>query len=267
MASSQGTAPPTDPQLPDLDTQPISILLIDRPTVTLQVAGDHGPLRLTGTLEQAPASLGRVVDATGESHAAVWSDISSFTRVLEPVEGLPAGSFSVGLISDAGRAFQIRAGGAGGGVGASGGAYGGGGLTGSGDSAQGWRLLRMPSGTVSLSGPPFVRIDVPLGKVAAYQRVPLVGEVTGLPRGVIEVEVLGGRTLSLPLENTVLFRRDLGRGMISVSQLDGQSFVGKLVRLPGVSIEVSNDAGKQTVALSRVLQMNRTPPGGIGLAR
>jgi hypothetical protein len=231
--------------------QPIALYVADRPHVTVSLTGSTGPLRVTGVLEQTPGEPLRLTDSAGRPRDVRWSEIVNLTRTEYPQEGLPTGSFQVSLLSD--MAMQGRYGDA---LGA------GGGLAGSRTSYEGWRLLRLPEGSLTLKGEPYGTLTLPVARLTGLSMEPIRGNVTELPVGDIRVQVLDQTVVGIPTRSVSWFRRDLAAGTITVVLADQQVFTGKLVELPRVSVNVTVGDQKQSIPLERVVALQRTLPGG-----
>lgn len=253
--------------------RPIAIYVADRPTVTVTLQGDYGPVRVTGTLEEAPRAALRLSDAAGRPREAQWSEVRSLAVVRSASEGLPIGSFAVTLIGDgsaavAGSAAPVASGylspafGAGAGQG-------------------GWRLLSLPEGRVTVRGATIGRLSFEAARLMDLTMEPVVGTIVQLPRGTLRVEVLAGTVVSLQLEEVQSLRRDLPQQTISVTLADGQHFSGKLVELPRVSVAVQASSAQNLagglmlgvspvappppVPLERIVQLDVRVPGTGGV--
>jgi hypothetical protein len=222
--------------------RPVVILLANRPVVTVDVAGDYGPVRVTGTLEAAPQAaldLGsREVD---------WSEVRSISRVVQPSEGFPADSFRVSLVTDDVPATQAAG-------------------TGSvtdllSAEAQGtWRALRLPEGALTLKGEPYGTLKIPTARINQLRLEPVQGDVQSLPAGTVRVEVLPGSVVSVPLPQVQYLQRDLRRGTITVILADDQTFSGKLLELPKVSIQFAGEKPRAPIPLDRIVVLERRTP-------
>lgn len=265
QAQGQGTAPGfQDPTLAPAP-QPVSLLLAEQPLVNVEWDGDSGRAKLVGVLRDGPRGLVEVTDGIGRRRRVQWAEIEVIQPVTIPSEGLPEGSFRVGVSGEPGQGFQQRI--QVGGYNSNGGAGAGGGLGGpAGEAQQGWRLLRLPEGTITLEGAPYGRVQVPIQRLYSYQLAPLRGVVQVFPPGEIRVELQRGTVVSVQFPTVVYLRRDLPRGTILLTLEDGQQFSGRELALPKVDIPVldalDEKAPPTIVPLTRVLQLQRTPPRG-----
>ena len=247
-----------DPALPEVGevlepldqlARPVTILRLEKPVVTALLRGDHGDVRVTGSLEGTPQGSLRLTDPAGRVREVAWSEVRSLYEVDRPVEGFPAGSFVVMLISDPREAGVAQS---------PGGTYTSQAL---GTNSGGWRLMRLPAGNVTLRGEPYGTLTVPLARVFSLQREPLRGNVRQFPAGNIRLEVLDGKTVSLPLPDVQRLQRDPQRGTATVRLMDEQTFSGRLVELPRVSISVTTERGDEvSVPLQEVAQLERVIP-------
>lgn len=228
--------------------RPISLFLLEQPTVTVTFQGDYGPVRVTGTLEQAPEEAVRVRSLQGVPREARWTEIRDLSIVQYPREGMPAGTYQVALVSDPVPLTQIA------------------GATMVRDyvSQSGvWGSQRLPEGSLTLAGRPYGRMSVPLSRVTGFQMEPIRGTVTEFPRGELRMEVLTGSPITIPLQDVQSLQRDQSRGVATVTLADGQSYTGRVVELPNASIPVTVASGEQvSVPIQRVSYLERTPPGG-----
>jgi hypothetical protein len=244
--------------------QRVSIFLTARALVSVTFTGDYGPVRVTGSLDEAPKEPLRLTDTAGRAREVSWDEIRTMTNTDYPTEGFPAGSFQVALITDA------TSGTTPGGI-----AYRPGITTGSTTSvvgaAQGaWRMLKAPEGTLKLSGSPFGTLSVPTSRIAAFEVVPIIGDVAELPQATIKLEVLQGSTVSVPFSEVRLLQRNTVRGTARVTLMDEQTFTGKVVELPKVSLSITptdivDAEGKtppaRTISLEDVVQFERATGG------
>jgi hypothetical protein len=219
---------------------------------------------VTGSLDEAPKEPLRLTDTAGRAREVSWDEIRTMTNTDYPTEGFPAGSFQVALITDA------TSGTTPGGI-----AYRPGITTGSTTSvvgaAQGaWRMLKAPEGTLKLSGSPFGTLSVPTSRIAAFEVVPIIGDVAELPQATIKLEVLQGSTVSVPFSEVRLLQRNTVRGTARVTLMDEQTFTGKVVELPKVSLSITptdivDAEGKtppaRTISLEDVVQFERATGG------
>ncbi len=227
--------------------QPVTVLVAQEPLVTAFVRGDYGEVRMTGVLADAPKAALRLVDPSGRTREAGWAEVRSLGLVSFAAEGLPVGSYQVLLVSDPPGSPQLP--GAGG--------YGSRVLS---TGTGGWRLSRVPEGSLTLRGEPYGTLTIPLDRLAGLQMEPIRGNVAELPKGSIRLEVFAGKSVSLPLTEVRLLQRDASAGTATVVLRDDQTFTGKLQELPKVNLVVETERGKQTVAMDRVAQFERGTP-------
>jgi hypothetical protein len=249
-ARAQAQAQPPAPE-EDLGPipRPITLFLLDKPTVTVSFQGDYGPVRATGVLDKAPEETLRVRSIQGLPREARWTEIRDLSVVQFPREGMPAGTFQVSLVSDPVSVTQISAGGAG--------------IRDYSTDAGGWGAARLPDGNLTLTGKPYGSLTIPLSRVSSFQMEPIRGTVAQFPNGDVKLEPLAGSPITVPLQEIQTLQRDQSRDAVTLTLADGQSYTGKLVQLPEVSIAVTTPAGPVvTVPLSRVSYLERTPPGG-----
>lgn len=222
--------------------RPVVILLADQPVVTVDLSGDYGPVRITGTLEATPKAA---VDLG--SREAGWSELRSLARVTQPSEGFPAGSFRIALVTDDVPASQTASSG-----------Y----VTGllNTEAPGTWRTLRLPEGTVTLRGKPYGTLNIPTSRINQLRLEPVRGDVQALPAGNIRVELFPGNVVSVPLPEVQYLQRDVRRGTISVILGDDQTFSGKLLELPKVSITFVGEMPLAPVPLERVVVFERRTP-------
>jgi len=244
-----GSLPPARAQEVDLGPlpRPVVIYLRERSLVTAQLVGDYGPVRVTGTLQTGPNAKLSLTDAVGRVRQAGWDEVRAMTRVEFPSEGFPVGSYRISLISDPANPTSNT-----------GATYSATVLT---PVVGGWRLLTLPEGSLALQGEPYGSFQFPLTRVTSLAMEPIRGNSTELPQGNIRLEVLNGAVMSLPLQNLQWFQRDTTRGTITLTLNDDQTFTGKLVELPRVTVALENERGKQSVPLDRIAQLERTAPG------
>jgi len=222
--------------------RPVVILLADQPVVTVDLSGDYGPVRITGTLEATPKAA---VDLG--SREATWNEVRALARVTQPSEGFPAGSFRVALVTDDVPATQTA---------------GTGYVTGLlNTEAQGaWRALRLPEGTITLRGKPYGTLSIPTSRINQLRLEPVRGDVQTMPAGSIRVELFPGNVVSVPLSEVQYLQRNLRKGTISVILADDQTFSGKLLELPKVSIQFVGEMPLAPVPLERIVVFERRTP-------
>lgn len=228
--------------------RPISLYLLDKPTVTVSFQGDYGPVRATGVLDKSPDDPVRIRNIQGLPREARWTEIRDFSVVQFPREGMPSGTFQVSLVSDPVSVTQASTGG---------------GVRDYSGETGSWGAARLPDGNLTLTGKPYGTLTIPLSRVSSFQMEPIRGTVAQFPTGEVKLEPLTGSQITVPLLDVQNLQRDQARDAVSVTLADGQSYTGKLVQLPNVSIAVTTSTGQMVnVPLSRVSYLERTPPGG-----
>jgi hypothetical protein len=228
--------------------RPILIYPLKDARVTVSAQGEFGPLRISGTLAEVPKDAVRVADSAGRTREVAWTEVRTLQQAPYPAEGIPAGSFLVTLTSD-----PIEA------TATTGGFYSTG--TGGGNAAAAWRMSRLPEGQLKLSGKPFGELTVPVGRILSFTIDPIRGNTTEMPAGAVRLEILPGVVIAAPLADVRSFRRDVGRGTVAVAMEDDQSFVGKLVELPNVSLSLKGAGATSMVPLAGIAQFDRAVPG------
>jgi hypothetical protein len=246
-AQAQAQPPAQDEDLGPI-ARPISLFLLDKPTVTVSFQGDYGPVRATGVMDKAPEEPLRVRSIQGLPREARWTEIRDLSVVQFPREGMPAGSFQVSLVSDPVSVTQVST------------------ASGARDystESGGWGAARLPDGNLTLTGKPYGTLTIPLSRISSFQMEPIRGTFLKFPSGDLKLEPLTGSPITVPLQDVQTLQRDQARDAVTVTLADGQSYTGKLVSLPEVSIVVTTPAGQMvSVPLSRVSYLERTPPGG-----
>lgn len=230
--------------------RPVSVYLANRPTVTVDFGGDFGPVRLTGKLDRAPQGTLRLMDATGRTRLADWSEVRSLVEVRTATEGLPLGTFTVFLLSDANT---------GAGAGPTG-VYTATNLSSPVVTRGGWRLSRLPEGEMTIQAGTLGSVTLPVSRITAFVQDPVRGSILQMPRGTVKVEVLAGKTLNVPLVDVELLRRDLKAGTISLTLADGQTVTGKLVELPKVNLAFET-MQPPPIPLDQIVQLEVAVPG------
>ena len=69
---------------------PVTVFLSEQPVVTVTLEGNHGPVRVTGSLDQQPEGTLHVTDLGGRPREVRWNEVVSLTRTEYPQEGLPS---------------------------------------------------------------------------------------------------------------------------------------------------------------------------------
>lgn len=228
--------------------RPIVVYPIKDARVTVIAQGEFGPLRISGTLLEAPTEAVRVADSAGRSREVAWTEVRTLQQASYPAEGIPAGSFLVTLTSDP---IEATAG--------AGAFYSTG--TGGGNTSAAWRMSRLPEGQIKLSGKPFGELTLPVTRIVSFAIDPIRGNTTEMPAGAVRLEILPGIVIAAPLADMRSFRRDVARGTAAVVMEDDQSFVGKLVELPNVSIALKGAGAVTSVPLAGIAQFDRAVPG------
>jgi hypothetical protein len=222
----------------------VAILVADRPTVTVDLNGDHGPIRVTGTLEAAPAGRLDYGSAT-----ASWNEVQALVSVFQPAEGFPAGSYRLGLVTDEAALLQTQASG---------------GVSGlySTQAIGARRVLRLPEGSLTIAGEPFGKLTFPTSRIVQYQQTPIRGDVKELPAGNVKLELFAGATVNIPLSQVQLLRRNIQSDTAVVTLADEQSFSGKLLELPKVNVTFTGENAPAPIPLARVVVLDRRTGGG-----
>lgn len=238
------------PEVPDITLEPLprpaTVLLADRPTVTVTLNGDYGPVRVTGSMAQAPKDTLRLTGVSGQVREVSWNEVRSLSVVAYPREGFPQGSFQIGLITDPVPVSQVQGAGL---------------VANYGDVSQ-WRGQRLPEGTLTLQGQPYGSLALPLSRISAVQMEPIRGNVADLPDGTIKLQIFDGTTVNLPLKSVQSYQRNAARGTAIITLEDDQTFSGKIVDLPKVEIRFAGENPPPAIPLDRIAVLERTPPGG-----
>jgi hypothetical protein len=199
-------------------------------------------------IDNAPNDPLRIRNIQGLPREARWTEIRDLSVVQFPREGMPSGTFQVSLVSDPVSVTQNSAGS---------------GVRDYGGETGSWGAARLPDGNLTLTGKPYGTLTIPLSRVSSFQMEPIRGTVAQFPNGDVKLEPLTGSQITVPLQDVQTLQRDQTRDAVTVTLADGQSYTGKLVQLPSVSIAVTTPAGQMvSVPLSRVSYLERTPPGG-----
>jgi hypothetical protein len=82
-----------------------------------------------------------------------------------------------------------------------------------------------------------------------------------MPAGAVRIEILPGVVIAAPLADVRSFRRDVAKGTVAVVLEDDQSFVGKLIELPNVSLALKGAGATTSVPLAGIAQFDRAVPG------
>src|SRR5687768_2974808 len=80
--------------------RPIVVYPLKDAKVTVVAQGEFGPLRISGTLTEAPKEAVRVADSAGRTREVAWTEVRTLQQAPYPAEGIPSGSFLVTLTSD-----------------------------------------------------------------------------------------------------------------------------------------------------------------------
>ena len=249
----------------------ISLLLVDQPLVTVSFNGDYGPMRVTGTLVDAPRRLLRLLDATGATREIRWSDLFSLNVVRVPTAELPVGSFTVMLSSEEGALPRSTAT-----VTTN---YTAGATVATVPPAPA-HLLELPRGELILQGEPYNSLRIPTERVTDLRMEAIRGSLVNMPDVKISLEVREGggngngknggqkggdngtpsepKVIDIPLRRVEVFRRDAARQLLSVTLADGQIFTGRIVNLPSAAIEVDVENQTRSYLLTRIAQFETT---------
>lgn len=225
--------------------RPVAILVTDRPLVTVDLQGDFGPVHATGVLESAPEA--RLDYGSG---SVAWSEVLALESVFQPVEGFPAGSYRLALVTDDTAPQQIQ------GSGSTGTLYG------PAVNSGTRRVLRLPEGNITLSGKPYGKLTFPASRILQFRQVPVRGDVNALPAGNVRLELFPGTVVTIPLDEVQLFRRDVATGTATVTLSDEQTFSGKLLELPKVNVTFTGENPPPPIPLERVVVLDRRTVGG-----
>jgi hypothetical protein len=278
-AQAQPPAPPAGQPMSDLpEVRPaISLLLVDQPLVSVSYNGDYGPMRVTGTLVDAPRRLLRILDITGGVREIRWTDLFSLNVVRVPTADLPVGSFTLMLSSEEGALPRSTA-------------------TVTTNYTAGAsvasvpptpaHLLELPRGELVLQGQPYGNLRIATERITDLHMEPVRGSLVSMPDVTISLEIRqagssgngngngrgknGGegrgpsgepsepKVVEIPLQRVEVFRRDASRELLSVTLADGQIFTGRIVRLPSAAIQVEVDNQTRSYPLARIAQFETT---------
>jgi YD repeat-containing protein len=229
--------------------RPVTVYTLGQPVVTVTFNGDFGLVRATGTLEEAPKDPVALTDAGGKKREVSWNELRLLSRVTRATEGIPPGSFTAELTSEASGSTP--------GVGS-------GYVAGSTSPVASvtWRTAALPQGQLTLRGDSFGRMAVPLDRLTSLTQEPVQGLVTQFPAGTVRLEVLNGTTISIPFQNARSFRRDVPQNIAVLTLDDGQIFSGKLVELPKVSLVLEPTKDLKPIPLDQVVNLEITAPPG-----
>jgi hypothetical protein len=224
--------------------RPVAVLVADRPMVTVDLNGDHGPVRVTGTLEATPAGRLDFGSAT-----AAWNEVRALVSVFQPAEGFPAGSYRLGLVTDDAAPLQTQS------SGLVSGLY-------NTQAAGTRRVLRLPEGNITVSGEPYGKLTFPVTRIVQFRQEPIRGDVKALPAGNVKLELFPGATVTVPLSQVQLLRRNLQANTAMITLADDQSFTGKLLELPKVDVTFTGEQAPAPIPLARVVVLDRRTGGG-----
>lgn len=239
-APARGQEAPLEP-LP----RPITLFVLQKPTVTVAFKGDFGPAQLIGVLEQAPAGAILVRSHDGSAREASWGDLRQLVAITRPTEGAEKG-WTATLMADMVPVRQSQ----------------GAGRTPSFYEQSGWSTPTLPEGSLRLTGKPYGTIDIPTAKVDLLRQEPVRGTLPALPDAPLRVQVLDGQPFTVSLADVVTYRRDVQRQLVTVTLADDQTFTARLVELPKVALAVATDAGPRSVPFEQIGLMERATPGG-----
>jgi len=222
----------------------VAILVADRPNVTVDLTGDFGPVRVTGTLEAAPPE--RLDFGSG---TAAWNEVQSLATVQQPTEGYPAGSYRLALVTDDAALLQTQS------TGSVSGLF-------NTQATGSRRVLKLPEGSLTVSGKPYGKLTIPASRIVQFRQEPVRGDVKDLPAGNLRLELFPGAAVTIPLQQVQLLRRNVAAGTASVTLADEQTFSGKLLELPKVSVTFTGEDAPAAIALERVVVLERRTGGG-----
>ncbi len=267
-ASAQDQDPAQDPAQPPLPPlrPAISLLLVSEPIMTVNYTGDFGPMQVTGTLVQSPETPLRTIGPDGEPRDVRWTELSGVRLVRTPTAELPAGSFVLLLSGDPGALVRSSAVQPGGYAEATAAAL---------LSPVLRRLPRLPGGELVLRGDPYETMRVPVERILNARQEPVRGSLDAPIAGELALEVgrvngTGTKVVNIPMARVETLRRDVSRGLATVTLGDQQIFSGRVVSLPEVAIQVDVEGAalalapqgttKLSIPLSRVAQLETTTP-------
>jgi hypothetical protein len=261
----------------------ISLLLINQPVVTVNYAGDYGPMRVTGTLMEAPQRLVKIIAANGDTRMIGWNEIFSLALVTVPTAELPIGSYTIVLSSEESALPRTSAT-----------------LTTSYTPGVAvaaipgvpTHVAELPRGEVVLEGSPYGAMRIPTSRISEMHQEAVRGSLILMPEATLSLEVRaarpgegggngkgapGGRrqerpeargepvdakVVDIPLRRVEVLRRDVANQTASVSLDDGQIFTGRVIRLPDVAIQVQVEGETMTRSypLARIAQFETSVP-------
>jgi hypothetical protein len=243
---------PPVPEVPELapPPRPLTVLVAQQPEVTVTFVGEYGVSTVVGTVESAPSVNVRLTDSAGQARDVPFTQLYSFSTVRAPLEGLPAGSLTATLLSDPGILQRLS----------------GAGYSGDAQSSNILRLNRLPEGNLVLSGQPYGRLTIPLGRVTDYGQLAISGLTGEMPAGNIRLELFPGNAMQVPLRSVEGMYRDLKNGTVVLDLSTGQPGVtqrltGKLLELPQVTLRIGEAPDQRSVPLDRVVALQRPAVG------
>ncbi len=230
----------------------VTIQLREAPVVGITYDGTYGPIRVTGTLTRAPQGNVRLRASDGRTRDISWAQLAQMEQhVSYGIDGI---TVEKGPLTATLRGVgDNRPGGLPGGVAVGG--FGGGGL-----AVPTWTVVGLPNSELEIRGEPYGTLKVPAQKLTGYAVTPVEGTVT-LPDINLELEIERGKTVTIPLGDVQVFER-LERNVASV-QVGGQTFTGKLLRVPDVNLEIqTNGTSKRLrIPLSQIQTMTASVYG------
>jgi hypothetical protein len=225
--------------------RPITVFVLDKPTVTVSFVGDYGPAQVTGVLAEAPKGPLLLRGAGATTREATWGELRQISNITRPVEGAEKG-WTGTLVSDA---IPVRL------------AQGAGRVSVFYESA-GWYAATLPEGELKLTGPPYGSLSVATGRIETLRQEPVRGTVTALPAAPLRVQVFDGKPFTVSLADVVTYRRDLPRQLVSVVLEDGQSFTARALDLPKVAVPILTEAGPRSIPFEQIGLLEWATPGG-----
>jgi hypothetical protein len=281
-------APGAQPVNPDLELAPprpaISLLLINEPTLTISYNGDYGPMRVTGTLVEAPSQPLRVVFPGFGTRLVNWNELFSLNVVRVPTADLPIGSFTVMLSSEEGTLPKTT-------------------ITTAEYTAAPTtafvppapeHAVELPRGDLVLEGEPYHAMRISTDRITDIRMEPIRGSLVTMPDASVSMQVsrgpadgggpgegkgeengnherprrdrrevapgdeTGGKVVDVPLRTLQNYRRDARRQLLSVTRSDGQIFTGRVTQVPNVQLVIDVDGTQRSFPLTNIAQFETT---------